>query len=58
LRPRRRQAEPLKFIASLEEPEVIAKIVAHREQTAPAQSQVELLPGVRAPPVPSQFSLL
>lgn len=37
---------------------VIAKILAHLEKTAPAQPQVELPLGARAPPVPSQVSLL
>ena len=40
----------LKVIASIEEPEVIAKILAHLERTAPAQYQAELPLGARAPP--------
>jgi hypothetical protein len=44
--------------ASIEEPEVIAKILAHLERTASDQFQPELPLGARAPPVPSQASLL
>ena len=40
----------LQVIASIEEPEVIAKILAHLEQTAPEQYQAELPLGARAPP--------
>jgi ribosomal protein S27E len=40
----------LKVIASIEEPELIAKILAHREKSAPDQSQFELPLGARAPP--------
>jgi hypothetical protein len=40
----------LKVIASIEEPELIAKILAHREKSAPDQSQCELPLGARAPP--------
>ncbi len=52
----------LKILASIEEPEVIARILAHLEKGAPDQSQPEQpeqpeLPlGARAPP--SQASLL
>ena len=46
----------LKVIASIEEPQVIAKILAHLEKTAPAQPQPELPLGARAPP--SQARLL
>jgi hypothetical protein len=46
----------LKVIASIEDSEVIAKILAHLEKTAPAQPQPELPLGARAPP--SQDSLL
>ena len=52
---------PLRWQAEghrIEEPEVIAKILAHLEKTAPDQSQTELPRGARAPPVPSQASLL
>jgi hypothetical protein len=48
----------LKIIASIEEPEVIAKILAHLEKIAPDQFQPELPLGARAPPVPPQASLL
>ncbi len=48
----------LKVIASIKEPEVIAKILAHLEKSAPDQSQPELPRGARAPPVPWQASLL
>ncbi len=40
----------LKLIASIEEPEAIAKILAHLEKTAPDQFQPELPLGARAPP--------
>jgi hypothetical protein len=40
----------LQVIASSEEPQVIAKILAHLEKTAPDQSQPELPLGARAPP--------
>lgn len=40
----------LAIIASIEEPEVIAKILAHLEKTAPDQFQPELPLGARAPP--------
>jgi hypothetical protein len=43
----------LKFIASIEEPEVIARILAHLERTAPEQYPPELPLGARAPPVHS-----
>jgi hypothetical protein len=46
----------LKVIASIEESEVIARILAHLEKTAPDQSQPELPLGARAPP--SQARLL
>ena len=46
----------LKVIASIEEPAVIAKILAHLERTAPDQCQSELPLGARAPP--AQSSLL
>jgi hypothetical protein len=38
-------------IASIEEPEVIAKILAHLEKTTPDGHQVELPLGARAPPM-------
>jgi len=37
-------------IASIEEPELIAKILAHLENTAPDERQAELPLGSRAPP--------
>jgi hypothetical protein len=46
----------LKVIASIEEPAVIAKILAHLARTAPDQYQSELPLGARAPP--QQPSLL
>lgn len=45
----------LKVIASIEEPAVIAKILAHLERTAPEQHQGELPLGARAPPVQSSL---
>ena len=46
----------LKIIASIEEPQVIARILAHLEKTAPGRYQCELPLGARAPP--SQANLL
>jgi Putative transposase len=46
----------LKIIASIEEPAVIAKILAHLEKTAPDPHQAELPLGARAPP--TQANLL
>jgi hypothetical protein len=44
----------LKINASIEQPEVIAKILAHLERTAPPQpKQPEVALGARAPPVQS-----
>jgi pyruvate/2-oxoglutarate dehydrogenase complex dihydrolipoamide acyltransferase (E2) component len=40
----------LRIIASIEEPEVVAKILAHLERTAPEAHQAELPLGARAPP--------
>ena len=40
----------LRIIASIEEPAVIARILAHLEKTAPGQCQTELPLGARAPP--------
>jgi hypothetical protein len=45
----------LAVIASIEEPEVIAKILAHLERTAPDPHQSELPLGARAPPVQSSL---
>ena len=46
----------LRIIASIEEPEVIAKILAHLERVAPEQYSAEWPLGARAPP--SQARLL
>jgi hypothetical protein len=46
----------LKVIASIEEPEVIAKILAHLGKVPPEQHQAELPLGARAPP--SQVRLI
>jgi Zn-finger nucleic acid-binding protein len=43
----------LRIIASIEPPELIAKILAHLERTAPQPKQPELSLGARASPVPS-----
>jgi hypothetical protein len=40
----------LKVIAGIEEPEVIARILAHLQKTAPDQPQAELPLGARVPP--------
>jgi len=40
----------LKILASIEEPQVIAKILAHLEKTAPDHHQPDLPLGARAPP--------
>jgi hypothetical protein len=45
----------LKVIASIEEPEVIAKILAYLEKTAPDQHQAELPLGARAPPTQARL---
>jgi Putative transposase len=45
----------LKIIASIENPQVIAKILSHLERTAPDQYQTELPLGSRAPPVQSSL---
>ncbi len=46
----------LRIIASIEESQIVAKILSHLERTAPDQYPTELPLGARAPPVP--FSLL
>src|SRR5271168_5271696 len=46
----------LKIIASIEEPQLIAKILSHLERAAPEQYQSELPLGARGPPL--QPSLL
>ena len=45
----------LKIIASIEEPQIIAKILSHFERTAPDQYPTELPLGARAPPVQSSL---
>jgi hypothetical protein len=44
----------LKIIASIEEPQLIAKILSHLERAAPEQYQSELPLGARGPPGQSQ----
>ena len=46
----------LKILTSIEEPQVIAKILWHLQRTAPEQYPSQLPLGARAPPV--QASLL
>jgi hypothetical protein len=46
---------PLRIIASIEEPGVIAKILAHLERTVPEQYPTELPLGARAPPLQSSL---
>jgi len=46
----------LKVIGSIEEPEVIASMLAHREKTAPDHDRAALPLGARAPP--SQVRLI
>ena len=45
----------LAILASIEEPEVIAKILSHLQSTTPKQYWSELPPGARAPPVQSRL---
>ena len=45
----------LKIIASIEEPQVIARILAHREKTAPDHARPELPLGARGPPTPARL---
>jgi hypothetical protein len=45
----------LKVIASIEDPDAIAKILAHRAQTASDHGQAELPLGARAPPVQARL---
>jgi hypothetical protein len=45
----------LKVIASIEEPEVIARILAHIRKAAPDQHQAELALGARAPPTQARL---
>jgi hypothetical protein len=44
-----------RIIASIEEPAVIAKILAHLERSAPQQHQPERPFGARAPPAQSRL---
>jgi hypothetical protein len=44
-----------KIIASIEEPQVIAKILSHLQHTAPEQYQTELPLGARTPPVQARL---
>jgi hypothetical protein len=44
-----RCGDKLKVIASIEQPEIIAKFLAHLENTAPDHEQTELPLGARAP---------
>ena len=46
---------PLKIVASIEEPQVIAKILAHLQRMAVEPHQSELPLGARAPPIPSSL---
>jgi hypothetical protein len=45
------------IIASIEDPQVIAKILAHLERTSPDQNQIELPLGGRAPPRPHPLAV-
>jgi hypothetical protein len=45
----------LRIIASIEEPEVIAKILSHLQRTVPEQYRPELPLGARAPPLQSRL---
>ena len=45
----------LEVIASIEEPQLIAKILSHLKRTAPQQYPTELPLGARAPPVQSSL---
>ncbi len=45
----------LKVIASIEEPEVIARILAHIQRIAPDPQQAELPLGARAPPTQARL---
>ena len=45
----------LKIIASIEEPQLIAKILSHLERTAPEQSQSELPLWAWGPPAQSRL---
>jgi hypothetical protein len=45
----------LAILASIEEPEVIARNLSHLQRTAPQQYSCELALGARAPPVQSRL---
>jgi hypothetical protein len=45
----------LRIVASIEQPEVIAMILAHLERTAPQPKQPEVPLGARAPPWPARL---
>ncbi len=45
----------LKVIASIEEPQVIARILAHLQKTASDPQQAELPLGARAPPTQARL---
>jgi hypothetical protein len=45
----------LRVIASIEEPQVIGKILAHLERMAPEQCQAQLPLGARAPPMQTRL---
>jgi hypothetical protein len=45
----------LKLIARIEEPEVIARILAHLQKSVPDPRQAELPLGARAPPTHAQL---
>jgi len=51
-----RCGDKLTIIATIELPEVIEKIFAHLERTAPEQYQAELPLGARAPPGPARLT--
>ena len=51
----RRCGGTLRIVASIEQPDVIAKILAHLERTSAPQHPPQLPLGARAPPVPSRL---
>jgi hypothetical protein len=52
---RQRCGSRLRIVASIEQSEVIAKILAHLERTAPQPKQPERPLGARAPPWPARL---
>ena len=52
---RARSGGRLEIIASIEEPQVLAKILAHLDKVAPDQHQVALPLGARAPRQPTRL---